>query len=84
MEAERVRNDALRQEWQRQLEEQERRAAYLRGAEEIRRIALQEIEQQALNLRKQERAWFRGECGRQERLLRTGNKSHKYHSTPNS
>ena len=84
MEEERARDDALKQEWQRQLEEQERRAAYLRGAEEIRRIALQEVERQALNLRKEKRAWFRGECDRQERLLRTGNKSHKYRFTPNS
>ena len=93
MEAERARNDALKQEWQRQLEEQERRAAYLRGAEErlqkeneeqMRRIALQEVEQQTLDLRKQKRARFRGECGRQERLLRTGNKSHQCCFTPNS
>ena len=93
VEAERARNDALKQECQRQLEEQERRAAYLREAEErlqkeneeqIRRIALEEVEQQALDLRKQKRAWFRAECGRQERLLRTGNKSHHCYFTPNS
>ena len=86
MDVERARNDALK-EWQRQLEEQERRAAYLRGVEERlqkEKIALQEAEQQALDLRKQKRAWFRGECARQERLLRTGNKSRQCCFTPNS
>ena len=61
MEAERARDDAFKQEWRRQLEEQERRAVYPRGGEErlqeneeqIRRIALQEVEQHALDLRKQ-------------------------------
>ena len=87
IDAERARNDALKKEWQRQLEEQERRAAYLRGAEERlqkEKAALQEAEQQALDLRKQKRAWFRGECARQERLLRTGNNSRQCCFTPNS
>ena len=78
MDAERARNDALKREWQRQLEEQERRAAYLGGAEgrlQKEDIALQEVEQQVLDFRKRKRAWFRGECTRQERLLRTGNTS---------
>ena len=93
IEMERARNDALKREWQRQVKEQERRAAYLRGAEEqlqeqkeqrVRRIALQEVDQQVLDLRKKKRTWFRGECSRQERLLRMGNQSHQYHFTPNS
>ena len=87
IDAEKARNDALKKEWQRQLEEQERRAAYLRGAEERlqkEKAALQEAEQQALDLRKQKRAWFRGECARQERLLRTGNNSRQCCFTPNS
>ena len=93
MEAERARIDALKQEWQRQLEEQERRAGSLRRAEErlkkeneerMRRLALQEVEQQTLDLRKQKRAWFRGDCGRQERLPRNGNKSYQCCFTRNS
>ena len=86
MDAERARNEALKKEWQRKIEEQERRAAYLRGAEERLRkekIALQEGEKQAFELRKQKRAWFRGECARQDRLLRTGNKSRQFSFTPN-
>ena len=83
----RARNDALQKDWQRQLEEQERRAAYVRGAGERlqkENFALQEAEQQALDLRKRKRAWFCGECTRQERLLRTGNKSRQCCFTPNS
>ena len=86
MDTERARNDAPNKKWQLQLEEQERRAAYLQGAEERlqkEKIALQEAEQQALDLRKQKRAWSSGECTRQERLLRTGNKSRQCCFTPN-